>query len=294
MIQICLALYDIHSRYIIHRKINPSSILIDSKYNIKLTNLKNAFLLEFENDLCTEEIPGDDYASPEILLHQEYNIKTDIWSLGVLLYEMCLFNKSTKDKIDEKLLYKNNRKGQYASLGNKYSKELIELIYGMLRLKYQERISINDIIFNKYFISMSKKLNLFYYVDKAIKLNKAKYKEKKIRKKKIINRDYDENLKKIENDMINNINKKEAKEKMKKNVEKLAEEYFNAKKNIEELIGKQKSDILFEEFSIYNMDEIIRKYTFEFTNSEIAEKLKILLIEYIHVLKKYSLIKNKI
>ena len=97
LIQLCFALYDIHSENIIYRNINPSNILIDSEFNLKLTNFKNSYLLNFENDLCNEELPINDYISPEILLYKGYNTKSDIWSLGVLLYELCSFNKPFAD-----------------------------------------------------------------------------------------------------------------------------------------------------------------------------------------------------
>ena len=47
LIQLCFALYDIHSENIIYRNINPSNILIDSEFNLKLTNFKNSYLLNF-------------------------------------------------------------------------------------------------------------------------------------------------------------------------------------------------------------------------------------------------------
>ena len=180
----------------------------------------------------------------------------------------------------------NNTNGKYTKIGNKYSKELTELIDKMLKEKYQDRISINDIINYDYFISMSKKLNLYYDVNKTVKLNKKK---KLLKNNKIINRDYDKKLKNIKN----NISKSEQKEKIKIYIEKLAERYFELKRNVEDIIGKQKSNKLFEEITQDNINEIISKYTFEFINSEIPEKLKILLIEFFHISKNFSNI-NKI
>ena len=287
-IQLCLALYNIHSNNIILRNINSSTVLLNSQFDVKIRNFKNTFLLDFENDLCTEEIYGNEYSSPEIINHETYNTKSDIWSLGVLLYEICTFKKPFKGE-NEQELYKNITNGKYKKIGNKYSKELAELIYKMLKVKYQERISISDIINEEYFISMSKKMNLYYYVKKGIKFNKKFVKGKLIQNNKIINRDYDKKLKSIKNNLIKN----EEKEKIKANIERLAEKYFEIKKNVEDIIGKQKSDKLFEELTQNNIDEIINRYTFEFINSEIYEKLKILLIEFLHISKNFSNINMK-
>ena len=287
-IQLCLALYNIHSNNIIHRNINSSTVLLNSQYDVKIRNFKNSFLLDFESDLCTEEVYGNEYSSPEIINHEPYNIESDIWSLGVLLYEICTFKKPFKGE-NEQELYKNITNGKYKMIGNKYSKELTELIYKMLKVKYQERISISDIINEKYFVSMSKKMNLYYYVKKGITFNKKFVKEKLIQRNKIINRDSDKKLKSIKNNLIKN----EEKEKIKANIERLAEKYFEIKKNVEDIIGKQKSDKLFEELTQNNLNEIITRYTFEFINSEIYEKLKILLIEFLHISKNFSNINIK-
>ena len=289
LIQLCLALYDIHSKNIIHRNIKSSSILLDSKYNIKLTNFKNCFLLKFENDLCKEDFPPNEYTSPEIIIKERYNTKSDVWPLGVLLYEICTFNKPFKGENNEGL-YKNIIKGKYEKIGNKYTKELIEIIYQMLKVKYQERISIKEIINKSIFISMSKKLNLDYYVEKIINSNNFEIKEKIIKKNFFINRDYDKKLKMYKN----NLNKKQEKEKIQNYIEKLAEEYFDIKKNVEAILGAQKAEQIFKEFSKNNIDDIINKFTYEYNNSEIKEKLKILLIDYIHISINFSRIKNKI
>ena len=42
------------------------------------------------NDLAATVIGTPYYLSPEIVQSNTYDFKTDIWSLGVLLYEMCV------------------------------------------------------------------------------------------------------------------------------------------------------------------------------------------------------------
>ena len=42
--------------------------------------------------------------SPELIMHLPYTLKTDIWSLGCLLYEMCTFEYAFCNKDNEKLI----------------------------------------------------------------------------------------------------------------------------------------------------------------------------------------------
>ena len=306
-IQLCLAIFRIHSKNIIHRKINPSNILLDSKYSLKITYFKSAYMLKSENDLCKEELEPKNYMAPEIWNKEGYNTKSDIWSLGVLLYEMCSFNKPFNDENEENLKEKIIN-SKYTSLGNKYSKELNGLIDEMLRIKPDERISIKDIIHKYVFISRSKETNLYDYVDKVINPQKKRvlsskvdkrYKrpESGIRDRKIKKSVNNRNVYKINNDKnkgenINSINNKED-EKIGDDVEELTQQFFDVKKNVADLIGKKESNNLFEELSDNNINEIIIKYSKEDINSEKSKKLQNLLNEYIQIMTKVCLIKNK-
>ena len=168
-IQLCFALYHIHNKNIIHRNIKTSNIIIDSKYNLKLTNFKNAYSLKSENDFCNEYNfdEKDNIIAPELLLKEEYNTKIDIWYLGVVIYEMCTFNKPFEGQNEEEI-YKKILENLYPSIGNKYSKELIHLIDQLLIKNQKERPSIKDIINQYLFISKSKEANLYDFLDKII------------------------------------------------------------------------------------------------------------------------------
>ena len=306
-IQLSLAIYRIHIKNIIHRNIKTSTVFLDTKYNLKLTYFKDAYLLKSENDLCKEEIEPKNYMAPEIFKKEGYNTKSDIWSLGVILYEMCTFNKPFDDENQDNLFQKITN-AKYASIGNKYSKELIALIDEMLRIKPEERISIKDIIHKYVFISRSKETNLFDYVDKVINPQKSRILSSKTDKryKRPQSAVKDKKIKKSVNAVRNSISKtndknKEENKKINKednkinnDIEILTQKFFDVKKNVVDLIGKEKSNNLFEELSNNNIDEIIIKYSEEDINSEKSQKFKGLLIEYAEIMTKVCQIKNKI
>ena len=61
--------------------------------NIKIGDLGVAKQLDAREDLTRTRIGTPYYLSPEIVNKKSYNHKTDIWSLGVILYELCTLKK---------------------------------------------------------------------------------------------------------------------------------------------------------------------------------------------------------
>lgn len=78
---------------IIHRDLNPSNIMIDNKFNIKVTDfgLAKSIGQVSSNKMGQSFVGTVAYSAPEIVQRQDYNEKADIWSLGCILHEiMCL------------------------------------------------------------------------------------------------------------------------------------------------------------------------------------------------------------
>lgn len=81
------------------------------------------------------------YLSPEIWRNRPYNQQSDIWSLGVILYELIAlrlpFEASTPDQLARKVI-----RGEFAPLPPQYSRELTGLISKMLGMLWErERVS---------------------------------------------------------------------------------------------------------------------------------------------------------
>ena len=307
-IQLCFALYHIHNKNIIHRNIKSKNILLDNEYNLKLTNFKKAFFLKSENELCYDfdliENNKENIVPPEILLKEGYNTKYDIWNLGVILYEMCSFNKpfngDKEEEINKKII-----ENSYPSIGNKYSKELTMLISQLLLKRQSERPSIKDIIHKYVFISRSKETNLYDFLDKIINPHKAK-------EKRVFSSQGNKNLKRpssaiqVKREVKKSANIKRTidyeKEKEENDIDILTKKFLKVKNNVKDLIGKENAENLFEELTDINVEEMINKY---YKNDEknkedkdkINEKsneLKKYVEEYINIMNKVCLIKNKI
>lgn len=87
-VQICLALKHIHDRKILHRDLKCANIFLTKKGIVKLGDFGIAKVLRSTGDLASTQIGTPYFMSPEILENKKYNSKTDVWSLGCVIYEL--------------------------------------------------------------------------------------------------------------------------------------------------------------------------------------------------------------
>jgi len=82
------ALHYLHSNRIIHRDMKPQNILVGADGMIKLCDFGFARVMSC-NTLVLTSIKGTPlYMAPELVQEQPYNHTVDLWSLGVILYEL--------------------------------------------------------------------------------------------------------------------------------------------------------------------------------------------------------------
>lgn len=85
------------------------------------------------------------YMSPEQCNEQGYNEKSDIWSLGIIIYEMA--NLSPPFQANNHLsLALKIRDGQYKRIPDKYSDELMRVIRWMLKPDPRQRPNVEDLL----------------------------------------------------------------------------------------------------------------------------------------------------
>uniref|UniRef100_A0A8B9V295 Serine/threonine-protein kinase Nek11 n=1 Tax=Anas zonorhyncha TaxID=75864 RepID=A0A8B9V295_9AVES len=87
-IQLLLGVNYMHERRILHRDLKAKNIFLKNNL-LKIGDFGVSRLLMGSCDLATTFTGTPYYMSPEALKHQGYNTKSDIWSLGCILYEMC-------------------------------------------------------------------------------------------------------------------------------------------------------------------------------------------------------------
>ncbi len=86
--QLCAGLAAAHSQGIIHRDLKPANIMIDGRGNARITDFGIAGLVVDSNATIGRREGTPAYMSPEQFLGREVTLQSDLYSLGLVLYEL--------------------------------------------------------------------------------------------------------------------------------------------------------------------------------------------------------------
>ena len=141
--QICLALQHVHKKHIIHRDLKSGNVFLMKSGIIKLGDFGIAKVLKSQKAKTMVGTPY--YLSPEIINNKPYDSKSDIWALGVLLYELMTFKMPFNATSLPLLSIKINR-GVFHPPPKIYSAEIKNLLNRCLTIDPTKRPSINEIL----------------------------------------------------------------------------------------------------------------------------------------------------
>jgi len=140
--QTCLAIQHLHQNDVLHRDIKPENLLLDKHCNIKLCDF--GWSARRINEKRTTFCGTYEYMAPEVVYKKTYDYRVDIWSLGVLLYELIHKEAPYKGRsLDE--ISKSLAKPQITFHPNIHP-EAKDLIQKILKPNPQDRLSIQQIL----------------------------------------------------------------------------------------------------------------------------------------------------
>lgn len=128
--QVVLGLKALHDKKILHRDLKAANIFIFKDNIVKIGDLNVSKVVKM--GMMHTQTGTPYYASPEVWNNKPYDYKSDIWSLGCLLYEMTTLNAPFRGNT-MKAVYEKVIRGVYDPIPSVYSKELIGIIYIMLQ-----------------------------------------------------------------------------------------------------------------------------------------------------------------
>ncbi|CAM4510849.1 unnamed protein product [Leuciscus chuanchicus] len=148
-VKICMALKHIHDQQILHKNLQPKSIFFTACGTIRLGEFGE--IREWSTNAQTAETKALSYVAPENLNGNPYDEKSEIWSLGCVIYEMCMrkcaFTGISTVEIITKILTCS-----YEALPRTFSEDLRQLVKDTLQIDPANRPSVSEILIRPFII----------------------------------------------------------------------------------------------------------------------------------------------
>ena len=277
-IQIVNAVYFLHQNNIIHRDIKPENILIGENDTLKLCDFGWAKELTVNNrsTFCGTV----EYMAPEIVGSEKYDYSVDVWSLGILLYELLMGHSPFRAKKEKNTMIKIKLHNLVFDKEKNLSEDCLNLINGLLDINPLNRLKLKDIFKHPFIISNFKKekklsisqrkeslddsnenilkfynkkndnfTNDFHNLRKKFGFeSKLSLKDKLSSKQLLIcNFQSDNNLVTVKNFMARKIQKRDS-QRLEKLIDNMSNELEKGKKKVDDLNFKKSKQFSFEDF----------------------------------------------
>lgn len=158
-LQALLGLAYIHSKKIIHRDMKSLNVFLDSLGNVKIGDLGIARALGEHSEFAHTIVGTPFYLSPELCEDKPYDEKSDVWALGVILYECCM-GKYPFEAQNEGALIRKILRGSYPPVEGPYSSALTQVVAACLTFDPKRRPTTNQLLHNHHVVNKAKSLSI--------------------------------------------------------------------------------------------------------------------------------------
>jgi serine/threonine protein kinase len=142
-IQLVKGLKALHDLKILHRDMKSANVFLFSNGSAKLGDLNVSKVAR--RGLGYTQTGTPYYASPEVWKDKPYDNKSDVWSLGCVLYEMITLRPPFRAQ-DMEGLFNKVCKGQYSRIPERFSDDLFQVVQFLLQVNSSNRPSCEQIL----------------------------------------------------------------------------------------------------------------------------------------------------
>jgi len=142
-IQLVKGLKALHDLKILHRDMKSANVFLFSNGCAKLGDLNVSKVAR--RGLGYTQTGTPYYASPEVWKDKPYDHKSDVWSLGCVLYEMITLRPPFRAK-DMEGLFNKVCKGQFSRIPDRFSDDLFKIVQYLLQVNSIQRPSCEQIL----------------------------------------------------------------------------------------------------------------------------------------------------
>mmetsp|Transcript_52015 Transcript_52015/g.119675 ORF Transcript_52015/g.119675 Transcript_52015/m.119675 type:complete len:152 (-) Transcript_52015:268-723(-) len=129
-----------HERRVMHRDVKPANVFITAEHTMKLGDLGLGRYFSSKTYKVHSTVGTPYYMSPECMQNHGYSFRSDLWSLGCLLYELAtLRSPFYSEGLNFYVLGKRIMSRQYEPVGDSRSPQLAQLVDQMLQINPADR-----------------------------------------------------------------------------------------------------------------------------------------------------------
>eukprot|EP00440_Ansanella_granifera_P008569 gb/GFBE01009283.1/.p1 GENE.gb/GFBE01009283.1/~~gb/GFBE01009283.1/.p1 ORF type:complete len:688 (+),score=135.27 gb/GFBE01009283.1/:1-2064(+) len=144
-VQLVLALSHIHGHKILHRDLKPLNIFLTKQLIVKLGDFGISKVLESTTAGAQTTIGTPLYLAPEICNGEAYGVKSDLWSLGVVTYELAALQVPFQAPSMMNLVVKVCN-AEAAPIPSRYSSQLSGIVTGLLQKQPRKRVALVELL----------------------------------------------------------------------------------------------------------------------------------------------------
>ncbi|XP_051812672.1 tyrosine-protein kinase STYK1b isoform X2 [Acanthochromis polyacanthus] len=142
--QVASALEFLHSKDLLHGNLRARSVLVSRGFTAKLWGLHGVYSRKNQDSTQREDPSMKKWQAPELLVRKPAGPSSDIWSLGVLLYEMASLGEAPFAEISVNELLQFHQRGKTLKKPSNCSNALYAVIKGCCQWKDQDRPTLAE------------------------------------------------------------------------------------------------------------------------------------------------------